>query len=144
MQDIDEKLPADYISYFENNYIGQKRRNRRVSPPFEIELWNIRDRIKNDQPRTNNAIEGFHFGLTQHITHKHPSLWQLIDGLKIADHRARKKLSEYECGDNFTQKQVYKRITERLKNLVERYSSDSPMAEKIKFVKAVANLININ
>ena len=93
--DIDEKLPAEFISYFENTYIGQKRRARRLKPTYETEIWSVHDRILHDQPRTNNAIEGFHSGLSSHITNSHPSIWKLIDGLKIADHKARKKLTEW-------------------------------------------------
>ena len=125
-------------------YVGQKRRNRRITPNFPMEIWNMRVRILNDHPRTNNAIEGFHSGLTHFITNAHPSLWKLIDGLKVADHRSRKKLSEFEGGENFSQRATYQRITNRLKNLVQRYDSSIPMADKIKFVKSVANLINSN
>ena len=132
-----------FISYFENTYIGQKRRNRRrLDPVYGIEIWNVHERIKNDHPRTNNAIEGFHSGLDKHITYSHPSLWKLIDGLKVADQRGRKKLTEYERGDDFTQKPIYQRITKRLKTLVTRYDSSIPIEEKIKFVKNVAVLIN--
>ena len=140
--DVDEKLPTDLISYFENHYIGQQRRNRRLEPTFSLEVWNIRDRILNDLPRTNNAIEGFHSNLHHHITNSHPSLWKLINGLKIAEQKARKKLSEYERGDDFDQKVCYQRLTKRLKNLVNRYDSSISMEDKIKFVKAVANIIN--
>ena len=104
--DIDEKLPAEFISYFENTYIGQKRRSRRLKPMFEIKFWNVRDRILNDQPRTNNAIEGFHSSLCSHVTYSHPSIWKLIDGLKISDHKGRKKITEYDRGDDFDQKEL--------------------------------------
>ena len=62
----------------------------------------------------------------------------LIDGLKIADHRARKKLSEYERSDNFTQKQVYKRITESVLTLWQRSMLPEkyqipPKAEHVKY-----------
>ena len=100
--------------------------------------------ILNKQPRTINAIKGFHSGLDKYITHKHPSLWKLIDGLKVTENRARKKLVEYRRGDTLHQRAAYKRVTERLYNLAERYDSSMPMEEKIKFVKSVAHLINPN
>ena len=122
--------------------IGQKRRARRLKPTYEAVVWNVHDRIRNDQPRTNNAIEGFHSGLSSHITNSHPSIWKLIDGLKVAHHKSRKKITEYDRGDDFDQKAIYQRITKRLKNLVTRYDSSMPISEKIKFVKNVAHLIN--
>ena len=62
--------------------------------------------------------------------------------VKISDHKGRKKLTEYDRGDDFDQKAIYQRITKRLKNLVTRYDSSMPISEKIKFVKNVAHLIN--
>ena len=52
------------------------------------------------------------------------------------------EITEYERGDDFTQKPIYQRITKRLKTLVTRYDSSIPIEEKIKFVKNVAVLIN--
>ena len=141
-EDVDEKLPVEFVSYFENNYVGQKRRNRRVQAPFAMSFWNIKDRVLNNQPRTNNAIEGFHSNLSHHITNSHPSLWKMIDGLKVAEKKARKKLVEYDRGDDFAQKPCYRKLNIRLKNLVERYDSSQPIEQKIKFVKSVSHLIN--
>ena len=66
----------------------------------------------------------------------HPSIWKLIHGLKISEHKGRK------IGDDFNQKALYQRISKRLKNLVTRYDSSRPISDKIKFMKNVAHLIN--
>ncbi len=77
----DEAIPAELISYFEGTYIGIQRgrgeRRRRVEPLFPTEVWNVRERTLNDQPRTNNAIDGFHSELRVSITSMHPNLWKL-------------------------------------------------------------------
>ena len=36
----------------------------------------------------------------------HPSIWKLINGLRIADYRGRKKLVEYDRGDDFDQRAI--------------------------------------
>lgn len=55
-----EELIEMYL-YFERTYIGtvSKREN------FEIEQWNQRDNVMSNSPRTNNAIEGWHYKFSQ-------------------------------------------------------------------------------
>ncbi|CAF0714736.1 unnamed protein product [Adineta steineri] len=51
----------DLILYFEDNFIGRiMTRNRRKNPRYNINMWNCFERINEDLPRTNNAIEGWH------------------------------------------------------------------------------------
>jgi len=51
----------DLILYFEDNFIGRTMtRNRRKTPRYDITMWNCFERINEDLPRTNNAIEGWH------------------------------------------------------------------------------------
>ena len=48
----------------------------------------------------------------------------MIDGLKISDHKGRKKLTEYDRGDDFDQKALYQRSSKRLND------SSIPISEK--------------
>ncbi|CAF1484248.1 unnamed protein product [Adineta steineri] len=49
----------DLILYFEDNFIGRiMTRNRRKNPGYNVNMWNCFERINEDLPRTNNAIEG--------------------------------------------------------------------------------------
>ncbi len=74
----DEAIPAEFISYFEGTYIliqrGRDERRRRAEPLFPTEMWNVRERTLNDQPRTNNAVEGFHRAVRVSMTSMHPKL----------------------------------------------------------------------
>ncbi|CAF1304925.1 unnamed protein product, partial [Didymodactylos carnosus] len=46
------------LDYFEHNYIGRFRANgSRAWPLFDIEFWNVHERTKNLQIRTNNSAE---------------------------------------------------------------------------------------
>ena len=49
---------------------------------FEIEFWSVATRVINDDPRTNNKVEGFHNSVNVTLGFKHPSIWKFIDGLK--------------------------------------------------------------
>ncbi|CAF4467107.1 unnamed protein product, partial [Didymodactylos carnosus] len=48
------------LDYFEDNYIGRFRANgSRARPLFDIEFWNVHERTKNLQMRTNNSAEAW-------------------------------------------------------------------------------------
>ncbi|PIK44132.1 hypothetical protein BSL78_19020 [Apostichopus japonicus] len=49
----------EIVDYFESTYIGQMRAGRREDPLFSNAVWNVSDRMENDLPRTNNALEGW-------------------------------------------------------------------------------------
>lgn len=51
------------IAYFEKTYIGKRVRNRtdvRAKPLFDMQMWNVRERVLNEDGRTNNNIEAWH------------------------------------------------------------------------------------
>ena len=39
-------------------------------------------RVNNDDPRTNNKVEGFHNLVNSTLGFNHPSIWKFIDGMK--------------------------------------------------------------
>ena len=43
-------------------------RNRRKNPRFDIFMWNCFERVNQDLPRTNNAIEGWHNAFHVRVT----------------------------------------------------------------------------
>ena len=57
-------------------------RTRRENTLYPVSFWNVKKRVDEDLPRTNNAVEGFHYALRSSITCKHPNIWKLIDALK--------------------------------------------------------------
>ena len=62
------------LDYFEVNYIGELRRGRRRNPLFAHSLWNISNRVENDLPRTNNALEGWHNQFNRCFAAAHPNI----------------------------------------------------------------------
>ena len=59
-------------------------RTRRENPLYPVSFWNVKKRVDEDLPRTNNAVEGSHsaFRYNSLITCKHPYVWKLITALK--------------------------------------------------------------
>ena len=57
-------------------------RTRRENPLYPVSFWNVKKRVNEDLPRTNNAVEGFHSVLRSSITCKHLNIYKLIAALK--------------------------------------------------------------
>ena len=102
----DVDFPQELVSYFEACYIGCKRgrgnRRRRIETSFffffffpPIHIWNVRKRNLQDQPRTTNNLEGYHYALQSVVSGVHPNIWKLISTLKKEESLAqlKKKLS---------------------------------------------------
>ena len=125
----DEDIPTEFLVYFETTYIGTVRgrgyRQRRETPQFPIELWNVRERVLNDLPRSNNAVEGFHNALQSSITSTHPNFWKLCNSLKKEEGLCQTKMAHIRRGDSKSKKKTYQVIDARLKNLVENYEHEN-------------------
>lgn len=89
----------ELINYFERVWIGEKKGrgmyyfkrfyctplvlyytnlgSRRTKPKFNLQLWNVYERVIQDLPRSNNAIEGWHNAFNNRVSIKHPSITKL-------------------------------------------------------------------
>jgi len=83
MKNINEELLSPIINYFEDTWIGRpNRNNRRHSPQFNFCIWNCYDSVLNHQPRTNNAVEGWHHAFNSGLAANHVTIWRFINILK--------------------------------------------------------------
>ena len=76
----DEAMPV--ASYYENTYIGRRQRRGRREPTFPHALWSVFDRVDEELPRTNNAVEGWHRRFQTNVGVYHPNFWRFLDVLK--------------------------------------------------------------
>ena len=53
---------GDFVLYFQKTYVGQMVNGREIPGIFPYQLWNMHERVKNNLPRTNNSLEGWHNG----------------------------------------------------------------------------------
>lgn len=118
-------LPEDaepVIDYFEDNYIGRSRRNRRTNPKFHHDLWNCYKRVVDGANRTNNAVEAWHrrFG-SAIIMCNHPSIWKFIDGIKSEQKTMQSQIERYLSGEERPRKSAYQDIDRRILSIVNDY-----------------------
>ena len=66
------------LDYFEDNYIGKRRRRNRANPVFVPRVWNVHSRVQNELPCTNNSVECWHRKMHVAVTADHPNIWRFL------------------------------------------------------------------
>ena len=79
---------------------------RRDTPLFPVKLWNVRERLFNDLPKSNNSVEGFHQALKSSITSTHPNIWKLCNDLKYEFDLSETKIIQRNRGDPPNRKKI--------------------------------------
>ncbi|KAH9364822.1 hypothetical protein HPB48_020956 [Haemaphysalis longicornis] len=72
-EDLLQVFPTEAASvadYFEDVYIGRRRRNGMSTAMFPPAVWSVRDSTLTDLPRTNNPVEAWHRGLQVNSSHR--------------------------------------------------------------------------
>ena len=111
-------------------------RTRRENLLYPVSFWNVKKRVYEDLPITNNAVEGFHSALRSSITCKHPNIWKFIAALK-KEELQQTKIIHVNRGDAPARKKIYKCIDCQLKTLVNTYDNSN----KISFLDNIAKIL---
>ena len=96
----DNVIIQPLIDYFEDNYIGREKRAKRAVPRFPINTWNCHERTIKGKPRTNNFLEGWHFGFSQFVNGRHPGLAKLILKFKDEQKNSEMKFERILAGEH--------------------------------------------
>ena len=102
-----------------------------------MSFWNVKKRVDEDLPRTNNAVEGFHSALRSSITCKHHNIRKLIAALKKEEELQETKIIHANRGDAPARKKIYKSIDRQLKTLVNTYD----YSNKISFLDNITKIL---
>ena len=129
------------ILYFEDNFIGRQRGHLRVDPRFSIELWNQHDRVPNQLPRSNNAVEGWHSAFNNNVDIAHPTVQNLTKKLQTEQHSMlifRRQMNMRLPAPR--KKRKYQQINAALFTMITDYPSRQPM----QYLGDIARVLNIN
>ena len=71
--EVSEKV-EQFACYFQKTYIRGTSR----APLFEPSIWNQSNAASEGLARTNNAVEGWHYGIQSLFSGSHPDVWTFI------------------------------------------------------------------
>ncbi len=112
-----------FSEYFYKSYIGEEQIDgSRKTPLFLISEWNVHYRTLSNEPRTNNAVEGWHSGI-QKLFGVKPTLEKFFKKMQETDDRVRSKLEELSLGrvkPTFRNKQT-RESQERIRKIVVNF-----------------------
>ncbi|KAB0800521.1 hypothetical protein PPYR_06261, partial [Photinus pyralis] len=127
------------LNWFEDNYMGRpnRREDGQEAPIFPISMWNLYNRVLNNEDRTNNHPEEINRMLKSQLGIQHPTIWQFINTIRklqkgrdlyyeqlIAGNRPPLKLRKYRDTD------------QRILRLVEDFINR--VREPIDFLRGIA------
>ena len=111
-------------TYFEDNYIGKiLPNNSRRIPPFPIRIWNMYERVRQQLPRTNNVVEGWHNAFNSNVGCSHPSVSKLFKFLQREQSLQEAKLIKWESGERIVRSKKSIERDERIQLLVGDYEN---------------------
>ncbi|CAF1497769.1 unnamed protein product [Adineta ricciae] len=135
--DFDEE---DYalLDYFERVWTGQKKGrgwgsfnciysgNQRNKPKFSLHLWNTYERVINDLPRSNNAVERWHNAFNNRVSIKNLSITKLAKCIIREQSRFEIDIQRLRTGEQpGKKKKVYVDLDIRLKRIAMSYNVDN-------------------
>lgn len=111
--------------YWEDNYVGRQRRNRRANPRFPIQLWNMRDRLDDSLPRTNNSVEAWHRAFQQTVDCHHPTVYKIVDHFRKEQDHVEIMVERYRGGYRQPEasKSKYVRLNRRLQAVAPTFGT---------------------
>ena len=112
---------------------------RRENLLYAVSFWNVKKRVDEDLPRTNNGVEGFHSTVLLSKPCKHHNIWKFIAALK-KEELQQTKIIHVNRVDAPARKKIYKSIDRQLKTLVNTYDNSN----KISFLDNIAKILTFS
>ena len=109
-----------FIDYFQKTYIGQRVMGVESDATFPYRTWNMYERTKNDLPRTNNSLEGWHHAFALNVI-DHPKVHELASKYRLEQNsKAIKRQQHLDGKSRPHQRTKYRRVTEGLKEAIDQ------------------------
>lgn len=125
------------LDYFEPTWIINKRRRRKNSPTYSIELWNCYRAVLDKSPRTNNSTEAWHRGFSDKLNVSHASMWKFFNAIQLEQSLTENKYSDLTGGKvQQTRKRKAIEFVSNLLNLVVKYKNNENHDE-LEFLQGI-------
>ena len=131
-------LLEEFAVYFQRMYVGQQHLRER----FDRASWNMYERIKNNLPRTNNSLEGFHSAFSKTIQ-DHPPITVLSSKYRKVQHKKGNVREQHLDGRSKpTIRKKYEKVNKSLLDQVSRF--DRNQIENLVYLEQIAKSTTIN
>lgn len=124
----------NFVEYIESTWIGVRIRRRHRAPWFPIELWNCYSAVVNNEPRTNNAVEGWHHAFNGRVERSHATIGKFINTLK-----EEQATTEFMWEQHVAHRQIagkkrktYRDRDERLKMVIADFNVNGDLVEYLR------------
>ena len=103
--------------------MGRFENNNFIEPIYQISFWNVYERIRNDEPRTNNAVEGWHSSFNRIAGTPHPNIARFVELIKDVENSTNYMLRQLMQGKyvNITYTDVNKEF--KLKIIIKNFNN---------------------
>lgn len=123
----------ELYNYFFTYYIGSEQNNA-SNVVYPISLWHGRNRLLNDIPRTNNAIEGWHNSFRNIFGNLNPTFKNFMMNLKHEERAIFQKFIILTNGETIRRKKKYILFHEELINFLNERESRNPRTYILELV----------
>ena len=94
----------------------------RGKPRFNLQLWNVYERVIGDLARSNNVVEGWHWTFNNRVSIKHPSITKLAICILHEQVRFKTDIERLRPDEQPSKKKkIYQNPDARLKRIVLSY-----------------------
>ncbi|KAI1703037.1 hypothetical protein Ddc_16730 [Ditylenchus destructor] len=113
----------------------------RTMPRYPPNKWNLHERVKNSEPRSNNGIEAYNNQLVRKSVELRPNIWHWIRVMKEELSLAEQKIDEFQGGQPAPRRRSnYRIMDDRLRETVIRYDG----AQLEQFIRNIANHLRLD
>ncbi|KAM7290495.1 uncharacterized protein ISCGN_027120 [Ixodes scapularis] len=115
--------------YFEDTYIGRRRRNGLLSAMFPTSVWSVHASVLEGLPRTNNAAEAWHRSFQTNINCSRPNLWSFLGCLQREQSLQEMKIAQLDAGQPPSGMAAkYRVLNERISRILYDHDAARPLS----------------
>ncbi|KAI1706167.1 MULE transposase domain-containing protein [Ditylenchus destructor] len=141
LYNITDPALEQIIASLERTYFGRMHDDVRNMPRYPPYKWNLHERVKNSEPRSNNGIEAYNNQLVRKAVESRPNIWHWIRIIKEELSLAEHKIDEFQGGQPAPRRRSnYRIMDDRLRECVTRYN----VAQLEHFLRNIANHLRLD
>ena len=130
---VSEKV-EQFVCYFQKTYIRGTSR----APLYEPSIWNQNNTASEGLARTNNAVEGWNYGIQSLFSGSYPDVWTFLQKFRRDALLHKFNALQAVTGHQKKLRRKYQQLNVRVQTLIKSY--DENKENIIPFLRSIAHL----